>query len=100
MRLLQAEPHERARAAWVLREANAAVGQKLCRFDLTNGFVNQSAELPTLLISDCCAKILHFDQSFTYEHDLSYFRDSGDPRVAEQLWVKAEKALRFLGIAA
>ena len=73
--------------------------QKLCGLDLLNGFVNQSAELPTLLITDCGAQVLDLDQSFPHEHHLRNFRDSGDPGVTEQLSVKTEKALGFLGLA-
>src|SRR5690348_13172674 len=97
---MQAESDERTRAAGVLRKTDAAMGQKLRGLNVPNCIVDQGAELATLIITDRGAKVLDFDHSFAHEHDLGHFRNSSDPGVAEQLRIKTEETLGFLGIAA
>src|ERR1700739_1070140 len=66
----ETQPHVRAAAAGVLREANAAVGEELGRFDPADGACRQLAEFPTLLVGDSSSKVLHLDQPLANEHHL------------------------------
>src|SRR5262249_28783009 len=66
----KAESQVGARAARVLREPNATVGQKLCGFDSPDCVFDQLAELVALLLADGGSEILDLDQSFADEYDL------------------------------
>src|SRR5439155_149049 len=75
-------------AARVLGKTDAAVGQELGRLDLLDGGFDQLTEFAALLIVDGGTQVLNLHQALAHENHLSDFRNSGDPRVANQLWIK------------
>src|SRR5205823_4834173 len=77
----EAQPDIRASTTRVLRKADAAVRQKLRRFDSLHGIFDQLAELTALFVCNCGTQVLHFDQPLADEHDLSDLRNAGDPGV-------------------
>jgi hypothetical protein len=99
LRFIQAQPEISTAAARVLGEANATVGQELCRLDLADALVNQFAELPPLFVADGGMQVLDLDQSFAHEYDLRDFGNSGDPGVADQLRVERQQAIGFFRVA-
>jgi hypothetical protein len=86
----QTQPNIRTASAGVLGKADAAVRQKLGRFDPANRILDQMAEFFTLSVADSGPEILNLDESFADEHDLSNVCDTGNPGVANQLRIESE----------
>src|SRR2546425_4147982 len=96
----QTQPYVGAAAARVLREADAAMRQKLSRLNPPDRVFDQLAEFLALLLSDRGVQVLHLDQSLAdkdYQRDLG---DAGDPGVADELGIESQQAIRFLRVAA
>src|SRR5579864_601347 len=97
--LVQAQPDIGARAARILRKADAAVRQKLGSLDSVNRVVHNVAELLPLVISDGGLEILDFDQALAYEHHLGDIVDAGEPGVADQLRVECQESFWLFRVA-
>jgi hypothetical protein len=77
--LAEAEPDEGTAGTRILREADAAMGQKRSGLDPTDSVFDQSRELSPLFVGDGCAEVLNFDQPLTDEDHLGHFVDSAHP---------------------
>src|SRR5438132_1681363 len=84
----EAKPDIGAAGAWVLGETDAAVRQELGRLDLLDGRLDQLTEFAALLIVDGGTQVLNLDQALAHENHLSDFGNSGDPGIANQLWIQ------------
>jgi len=58
------------------------------------------AELPALFVGDGCPEVLNLDQPLADKHNLSYARNTGDPRIANQLMVQGKQSRWLFRIAA
>jgi len=86
----QAESDIGTAGARVLGEANAAVRQKLGRFDPLDRVLDKMAELFSLLVSDGCSAVLNLNQPLADKYHLSNLCDPGDPRIANQLRIQGQ----------
>ena len=86
--------------AGVLREADAAVGQKLGRFDPADRILDEMTEFLTLFVADDSPKILNLNQPLSNKDYLGHLGNPGNPGIANQLRIKRQQPLRFLWIAA
>ena len=84
----------------VLREPDAAVGNELTCFDLSDSGFNQAAVLPALLIGNRGPEILNLRLVLSNEHNHGDFGDSADPGVADELRIKREQPLGLFRITA
>src|SRR4051812_48859594 len=98
--LSEAKSNIGAAGAGILGKTDAAVGQEVPGFDLPDGVFNQADEVLPLLVRDGCTQVLNFDDSFADKNDLRNVRDSGNPRVADQLRIERQETLRFFRVAA
>ena len=85
--------------ASVLRKANSAVREKMAGFNLLDGRFHQFAKFPTLFFINGCLQVLNFRNALTNEHHQGDIRDSGHPRVADQLWIERQEAIGLFRIA-
>jgi hypothetical protein len=58
------------------------VRQKLGSFDALDRIAHELAKLLPLFVCNRGTQVLHFDQSLANKNNLRYFRNTGDPRVA------------------
>jgi hypothetical protein len=72
----------------VLRKANATVRIKVSRFDLAYCGFDQSTELFALFFRDRGLQVLDFRIVFANEDDKGNIRNSCEPGIADQLWIK------------
>src|SRR5215469_11173038 len=86
--------------ATVLREADAAMGRKLPRFNLGNRCFDQPAELPSLLFGDRCLQVLNLRRILTDEYHQGDFGNPADPGITDQLGIKRQQAIGILRIPA
>ena len=77
-----------AAQAAVLRKADATVRNKLTRFDLIYGCLDESAELFALFFLDGSLKILNLRGMFSHEHHKCHIRNSGDPGITDELGIE------------
>ena len=70
-----------AAQAAVLGKADAAVRNKLSRFDLADRSLHKAPKLLTLLFRDRRSQILNFGSVFPHEYDQGYFRNPTDPGI-------------------
>ena len=72
----------------------------MTRFQLIDRRFNQTAEFLALLFGDCSLQVLDLGQLFADEHNEGHIRDAADPGIADELWIKRQKAFRLFRIPA
>src|SRR5712692_2463258 len=85
--------------AAVLGKANAAVRNKLSRFDLTDRCLHEAPELLTLLFRDRRSQILNLGSMLPDEDDQCYFRNPADPGITDELRIERKQPLGLHRIA-
>jgi hypothetical protein len=66
------------------------VGQELGGLDPSDRVVYQLTELLALMVGDRSSQVLNLCEALANENNLRNFRNTCDPRVADQLWVKSQ----------
>src|SRR5229473_3779670 len=89
-----------AAQAAVLGKANAAVRNKLSRFDLADRCLHEAPELLTLLFRDRSSQILNLGSMLPDEDDQCYFRNPTDPGITDELRIERKQSLGLHRIAA
>src|SRR5205814_4039047 len=85
--------------AGVLGEADAAVGQKLGRFDPPDRILDKMTEFLTLFVADDGSKVLNLNQPLSNKHYLRHLGYACNPGIANQLRVERQQPFRFFWIA-
>src|SRR6266704_234523 len=89
-----------AAQAAVLGKADAAVRNKLSRFDLADGCLHWPPELLTLLFRDRSSQILNLGNMLPDEDDQCYLRNPTDPGITDELRIERKQSFGFRRIAA
>src|SRR5438270_2202869 len=84
----QTQADVRTAGTGVLREADAAVRQKLGRFDPMDRILDEMTEFLTLFVADNSPKVLNLNQPLAHKHYLRHLGDACDPGIAKQLRVQ------------
>src|SRR6516162_195098 len=98
--IIEAQTDVRAVRAAVLGKTNTAMERELRGLNLADGIGQQSTEFGSLFFRDGGSQILNFGVMLSHERHERHFGDTGDPGIADQLWVERKQTCRFLAITA
>jgi hypothetical protein len=97
--LSQTESEIGTTSAGLLGKVDAAVRQKLSGLNSADRVLGQTSEFIALCVRDRGSQILNLNCTLANEHNLGNVADARHPRIANQLGIQSEQAVRFFRVA-